>query len=44
VAQFSSPVLRGVSFDFSPLFEVALVLVRADHSASVIVNADHSVM
>jgi len=26
----------------SPLFEIALVLVRCDHVASVIVNADHS--
>jgi len=27
-----------------PLFEIALVLVRLDHIASIIVNADHSVM
>jgi hypothetical protein len=32
---------------FSPnvrLFEIALVLVRLDHVASVIVNANHSIM
>ena len=28
----------------APLFEIALVLVRLDHVASVVVNADHSVM
>jgi hypothetical protein len=28
----------------SPLLELALVLVRLDHSASVIVNANHGVM
>jgi hypothetical protein len=28
----------------SPLFELALVLVRFDHVARVIVNADHSMM
>ena len=28
----------------SPLFELARVLVRVDHVASLIVNADHSVM
>jgi hypothetical protein len=28
----------------SPLFEIALVLVRFDHVANVIGNADHSVM
>jgi hypothetical protein len=28
----------------SPLFEIALVLVRLDHVASVIVNADHGIM
>jgi hypothetical protein len=28
----------------SPLFEVARVLVRLDHIASVIVNANHSIM
>jgi len=28
----------------SPLFEIALVLVRLDHTASVIVNADHGIM
>jgi len=27
-----------------PLFEIALVLVRFDHIASGIVNADHSTM
>jgi hypothetical protein len=27
-----------------PLFEIALVLVRLDHVASVIVNADHIIM
>jgi hypothetical protein len=26
------------------LFEIALVLVRFDHVASVIVNADHGIM
>ena len=28
----------------SPLFEIARVLVRLDHVASVIVNANHSIM
>jgi len=28
----------------SPLLEIAVVLVRPDHIASVIVNADHSLM
>jgi len=28
----------------SPLFEIARVLVRLDHVASIIVNANHSVM
>jgi hypothetical protein len=28
----------------SPLFEIALVFVRFDHVASIIVNADHSIM
>jgi len=28
----------------SPLFEIALVLVRFDHVASRIVNADHRIM
>jgi hypothetical protein len=28
----------------SPLFEIAGVLVRLDHVASFIVNADHSIM
>ena len=34
------PTKDGVA----PLFEIALVLVRLDHVASVVVNADHSVM
>jgi hypothetical protein len=29
---------------FSELFEIALVLVRFDHVASRIVNADHGIM
>jgi hypothetical protein len=28
----------------SPLFEIALVLMRIDHVASPIVNADHSIV
>jgi len=28
----------------SPLFELARLLMRFDHIASVIVNADHSIM
>jgi len=28
----------------SPTFELALVLVRFDHIASVILNADHGIM
>jgi len=28
----------------SPLFEIALVLVRCDHIVRVIVNANHSIM
>jgi hypothetical protein len=31
-------------FDRSPLFEIASVLVRFYHVASVIVNANHSIM
>jgi hypothetical protein len=27
----------------SPLFEIALVLVRLDHDASVIINVNHSI-
>jgi len=30
--------------EVSPLFEIALVLVRLDHVASRIVNAHHSIM
>jgi hypothetical protein len=30
--------------DASPFFEIALVLVRFDQVASVIINADHSIM
>jgi hypothetical protein len=26
------------------LFEIAFVLVRGDHVASIIINADHSIM
>ena len=28
----------------SPLFELARVLVRLDHIASIVVNANHSIM
>jgi hypothetical protein len=28
----------------SPLFEIAVVLVRLEHIASIMVNADHSIM
>jgi hypothetical protein len=28
----------------APLFEIALVLVRLDHVARIIVNANHSIM
>jgi hypothetical protein len=28
----------------SPLFELALVLVRLDHVACIIINADHGIM
>jgi hypothetical protein len=31
-------------FNTSPLFEIALVLVRFDHVARAIVKANHSVM
>jgi hypothetical protein len=34
----------GKKFTASPLFEIARVLVRFDHVASVIVNANHSIM
>jgi len=34
----------GVDLQRSSLFELALVLVRLDHIASGIVNADHSIM
>jgi hypothetical protein len=35
----------GFLFGFAPpLFEIALVLVRLDHVASVIINADRSIM
>jgi len=37
------PVLANI-FSELPLFEIALVLVRLDHVASVIVNADHSIV
>jgi hypothetical protein len=30
--------------EFLPLFELALVLVRLDHVASVIVGANHDIM
>jgi hypothetical protein len=34
-------LMRGKT---SPLFEIALVLVRFDHVASVIINADHGIV
>jgi len=34
----------GTVASVSPLFEIALVLVRVDHVASVIVNANHSIV
>jgi hypothetical protein len=43
-----SRLYRMAAFCFmprgSPLFEIALVLVRPDHVASRIVNADHSIV
>jgi hypothetical protein len=30
-------------FDRSPLFEITCMLVRLDHVASRIINADHSI-
>jgi len=35
---------RNPKRDPSPLFEIASVLVRFDHVASIIVNVNHSVM
>ena len=35
---------RGAIADGLPFFELALVLVRLDHIASVIVNANHGIM
>jgi hypothetical protein len=32
------------SYEASPLFEIAIVLVRFDHVARVIVNANHGIM
>jgi hypothetical protein len=32
------------SSQFSPLFEIALVLVRLNHVTGLIVNANHSIM
>jgi hypothetical protein len=34
----------GFSQRTSPLFEIALVLVRLDHVARFIVNADHGIV
>jgi hypothetical protein len=34
----------GIFADGSALSEIALVLVRLDHIASLIVNADHNMM
>jgi hypothetical protein len=31
-------------YQISPLFEVALVLVRLDHVASLIINANHGII
>jgi hypothetical protein len=42
VAAFCS--VRKPKRDRSPLFELALVLVRLDHVARIIENADHCVM
>jgi hypothetical protein len=33
-----------ITSEKSPLFEIARVLVRLDHVASVIINANHSIM
>ena len=44
-ATFTSPVVSFVPCgETSPLFELARVLVRLDHVASFIVNANHSIM
>ena len=41
-----SPVVPGTTAttETSPLFEIALVLVRFHHAASIIVNANHGIM
>jgi hypothetical protein len=39
----TDPVSASI-FTALPIFEIALVLVRFDHIASVIVNADHCAM
>jgi hypothetical protein len=45
VATEALSMLRQIIAAFcSPLFEIAFVLVRFDHIASLIVNANHSVM
>jgi hypothetical protein len=38
------PRLNAMRVKTSPVFEMALVLVRLDHVASLIGNADHSIM
>jgi hypothetical protein len=39
-----SKTILARSCEASPFFEIALVLVRFDHGANRIVNADHSIM
>jgi hypothetical protein len=34
----------GFCFTSSPLFEIALVLMRLDHIVRLIVNADHGIV
>jgi len=39
----TNPVIASI-FTALPIFEIALVLVRLDHVARFIVNANHSIM
>jgi hypothetical protein len=41
---FEKPRMTVVAQMASPLLEIALVLVRFDHVASVIVNANHKIL
>jgi hypothetical protein len=44
VSAFDDVRVRSRCRKISPLFEIALVLLRLDHVASIIVNANHGMM